>query len=681
MKTLNEFESKELFKKWGIPTVEEIEAAGPAEALKAAKKIGYPVVVKVCSADIMHKSDSGGVFLDINSDAALKKAVKSIELEFGSVPHSLLVQKMSPVGTELIIGAKRDPVFGPIVLVGLGGIFTELLKDTALELAPVSLKTARAMLNNLRGASLFHGFRGSEALDLDAAAKVIVALSKLVAKDKNIVEVDINPLFLYSSGAVAVDGLVRYSDEKFVKAGKRPHFDTLEAFFKPKSIALIGASQNPNKGGNIILRNFKRAGFKGPIYPVNPSAQEILGMKAYPSISDVPGDVDLAMIVIPKDSVEAAVDRCIKKGVKNIILSTGGYSDIGGQGSVDQEALVDITSKAGLRLMGPNSIGTINPDAGLATSIVGLEPIMPGGVSLFGQSGVFSSGWARWIGDFKPFGVGKVACIGNKGDTNETDVLEYFAHDDETSTIGMYLEGVVDGARFIKVAKEAASRKPVVVLKSGRSQSGAEAIASHTGSLAGSDAVFDAVCRKTGLIRVLDSEAFYDALTAFEILPLPKKNRMGVLSITGLGCVLTTDAAEDYGIDLSPLKKDTQAKIREVMPDWAPLRNPVDIWSAVEQFGSQKTMSHIAEALLSQDDIDSIMIIFVLMSETIFSIEEAFGPLVEKYPDKPMFVSYFGGTSEETDHIHQGCAKIGIPYYPTPERALRAFKAMVDYKK
>ncbi|MCK9263702.1 MAG: hypothetical protein M0R18_07775, partial [Deltaproteobacteria bacterium] len=335
----------------------------------------------------------------------------------------------------------------------------------------------------------------------------------------------------------------------------------------------------------------------------------------------------------------------------------------------------------GLRLMGPNSIGIINPGAGLATSIVGLERIRPGGVSLIGQSGVFSSGWGRWIADYGPFGIAKVACIGNKADINESDLLEYLAGDDQTATIGMYLEGVVDGGRFIRAAASACSKKPVVVAKSGRSEAGAAAVASHTGSLACSDVVFEAVCRRTGLVRVRDSEAFFDTLSAFESLPLPRGNRMGVLSITGMGCVVSTDAAEDLGIEIPPLKPATLSKLRQVIPAWAPVRNPVDVWSAVEQHGSKKTMSHIAASLLEQQDIDALLMIFVLMPESIFDISEAFADIIKAHPHKPVFVSYYGGTRKEMLHIHEGFLRLGVPAYPTPERALYAFSRMVEYAR
>jgi len=389
----------------------------------------------------------------------------------------------------------------------------------------------------------------------------------------------------------------------------------------------------------------------------------------------------LAMIVIPKAAVREALEDCEAKGVTNIILSTGGYSDMGEAGAKEQKVIIEQARRAGIRIMGPNSIGTLNPSAGMSTSIVGLDPIKVGGVSIIGQSGVFSSGWARWIADTKPFGLAKVACIGNKGDINESDLLEYLTDDSATSTIGMYLEGVVDGRCFIRAADMACKRKPVVVMKAGRSEAGAAAVASHTGSLAGSDAVFDAVCRRTGLVRTHNPEAFFDTLSAFEKLPLPRGNSMGVFSITGMGCVAATDAAEEYGIVLPDLRAATLKKLGEVMPSWAPVRNPIDTWSAIEQHGSKKTMAHIARCMLDQKDIDALLIILVLMPESMFDISEAFAEIFSHHPGKPVFASYYGGTAREIAHIHEGFAALRVPCYPTPERAMFAFGRMVEYAR
>lgn len=681
LKILNEFEGASLLRQSGIPVIDGILAHTDAEAAEAAGRLGFPVALKICSEAVPHKTERGGVSLNIKDTAALERAVREMKKRFPDIPFALLVQKMARPGTELILGCRRDPVFGPIVLAGIGGIFTEIFRDSVIELAPVDEEDAPAMLRRLKGVALLDGYRSREPLDVAAIAKSLSALSRLIADRPDIAEIDINPFIAYPQGAVAVDALVRLDGASPAPSRKRPSPATIAPFFQPSSMAVIGASRSPGKGGNIILRNLQKAGFKGALYPINPTVKEILGLPSYARVSDVPGPVETAMVVIPKTAVPDALEDCAAKGVTNIILSTGGYSDAGEEGAREQKTIIEMARRAGIRIMGPNSIGTLNPSAGMSTSIVGLDPIRKGGVSIIGQSGVFSSGWARWIADTKPFGLAKVACIGNKGDVNESDLLEYLTGDSATRTVGMYLEGVVEGKRFIRAAAAACKAKPVVVMKAGRSEAGAAAVASHTGSLAGSDAVFDAVCRRTGLVRTQNSEAFFDALAAFEKLPLPRGNRMGALSITGMGCVAATDAVEECGIDLPALQPDTLRKLREVMPVWAPVRNPIDIWSAIEQHGSKKATSHIARCLMEQPDVDALLITFVLMPESMFDIPEAFADIFRRHPHKPVFASYYGGTAREIAHIHEGFAALGVPCYPTPERAIFAFSRMVEYAR
>lgn len=679
--TLNEFDGAALLAQWGIPVAQNVLASNALEAEQAASLLGYPVALKICSAAVPHKTERGGVVLNLKDALSLDRAVREMEDRFADIPHAFLVQTMAKPGTELILGARRDPVFGPVVMAGIGGIFTEIFRDTAIDLAPVDKNGALGMLQRLKGAALLNGYRSQEALDLETVAQAMQALSRLMGERPDIIEIDINPFIAYAQGAVALDALVRLGGNPLRQRPQHPDPKTVAPFFNPQTMAVIGASRSPGKGGNIILRNMHRAGFQGVICPINPTVKEILGMPAYPRVTDVKTPVDLAMIVIPKTAVSDALVQCAAKGIKNVILSTGGYSDTGEAGAAEQKVIMDQARRAGIRVMGPNSIGTINPSAGLATSIAGLEPIAAGGVSIIGQSGVFSSGWGRWIADAKPFGVAKVACIGNKGDVHESDLLEYLTDDAETTTIGLYLEGVVDGPRFIRAAGRACRKKPVAVLKAGRSEAGAAAIASHTGSLAGSDAVFGAVCRKTGLARVPDAEAFFDTLAAFDKLPLPRGNRLGVISITGMGCVAATDAAEEYDLAIPALNPATLVKLGEVMPSWAPVRNPVDTWSAIEQHGSHKAMRHISQCLMDQQDIDALLMIFVVMPESLFDISGAFGDIIAAHPHKPVLVSCYGGTSKEISHMHEGFRALSVPCYPTPERAMYAFGRLVDYAR
>ena len=390
IRALNEYEGKLILAQWGIPVIAEAVAAQEGEAVRHAERLGYPVALKVCSEAVLHKTEKGGVILNITDTTALNRSLRDIETRFKDTPHSLLVQKMASPGIELILGARRDPVFGPVVLAGIGGVFTEVFRDTALEITPVGAGVARAMLDRLRGSALLKGFRGQAAADHAVVVNAIVCLSQMMVKRSDILEVDINPFIVHAGGAVAVDALVRISSKPESGSRAFPEPATMDPFFNPRSLALIGASRSHGKGGNIILRNIMKAGFKGVIHPINPSGHDILGLKTHENIRDIGGAVDLAMIVIPKNAVREALEDCAAKGVKAVILSTGGYSDIGDEGALEQKGLVEMARRSGMRLMGPNSIGTIHPAAGLSTSIVGLEPIAPGGVSLIGQSGVFS---------------------------------------------------------------------------------------------------------------------------------------------------------------------------------------------------------------------------------------------------------------------------------------------------
>ena len=382
--TLNEFEGASLLRQSGIPVIDGIPARTEEEAAAAAEKLGFPVALKICSEAVVHKTERGGVALNIQDTAALDGAVREMKNKFADIPFAVLVQKMAPSGAELILGCRRDPVFGPIVLAGIGGIFTEILRDTVIDLAPVDEKAALAMLRRLKGAPLLEGYRSREPLDIAAAAKALSALSCLAAERADLLEIDVNPFIVYPRGAVAVDALVRLDAGPAAVPRKRTSPATVAPFFQPSSMAVIGASRSPGKGGNIILRNLQKAGYRGALYPINPTVKEILGLPSYARVSDVPKPVETAMVVIPKTAVPEALADCAAKGVTNIILSTGGYSDTGEEGAKEQKIIIDMARKAGIRVMGPNSIGTINPSAGMSTSIVGLDPIRPGGVSIIG---------------------------------------------------------------------------------------------------------------------------------------------------------------------------------------------------------------------------------------------------------------------------------------------------------
>jgi len=375
------------------------------------------------------------------------------------------------------------------------------------------------------------------------------------------------------------------------------HPDAMRDFFSPPSVAVVGASRTAGKGGNTIVANMLEFGFEGRIYPVNPSAGVILGLKAYTSLADLPAAVDLVVAVLPRLQTADLMRDCAAAGVKSVIVPAAGFSDAGEAGRRLEADVMGIGRAAGIRVMGPNSIGTVNTGAGLATSIVTLERLAPGGVSVFGQTGMFASGIARWINTSEHFGVRKIACLGNKADVDENDLLEHLADDEGTRVIGVYTEGVRDGARFARTLARAASAKPVLIMKSGRTETGRRAIESHTGALAGSESVYSGVIEQSGAIRVDDFEEMFDCAKAFEWLPTPASNRVGVVSITGVGCVLSADASARHGLVMPPLSPSTVTAMRQALPDWAPASNPADIWAGIESAGAEATYRAVAGAV------------------------------------------------------------------------------------
>ncbi|MBM3957921.1 MAG: hypothetical protein FJ313_07705, partial [Gemmatimonadetes bacterium] len=332
-------------------------------------------------------------------------------------------------------------------------------------------------------------------------------------------------------------------------------------------------------------------------------------------------------------------------------------------------------------LMGPNSIGTVCTGSGLATSIVSLDRMRPGGVSLFGQTGMFASGIARWIQTEERFGVAKIACLGNKAGVDETDMLEYLGADGETRVIGLYTEGVRDGRGFAYALSRAAASKPVLVLKSGRTGTGRRAITGHTGAMAGEDAVFDGALRQARARRVSDFEEMFDLAKAFELCPLPAGGGLGVVSITGLGCVLSADAADAAGLEMARPSASAVSAMREALPEWAPAANPADIWAAIEYGGAERGYGTAARALASDPGVHSLVVIFTLIPESRIDAAGLFEGLRRAHPEKPLAAVLMAGEAGMRLDWKLELEEAGVPTYPGPERAVRALAALWDYAR
>ncbi len=461
----------------------------------------------------------------------------------------------------------------------------------------------------------------------------------------------------------------------------------LHRLFYPDSVAIIGASRSPHKFGHIQVANLLRTGYKGRIYPVNPKADSILGLKCYPSVLDVPSQVDVATITLPAPAVPRAVEECVEKGVRFVIVISSGFSEIGPEGAKLQEAMLKAVEGTETRIVGPNTTGVINTETGFTTTFMPIQgPLRPGPVSFVVQTGIFAGTMLLHVLTAEKFGLCKVAGLGNKCDLEESEVLEYLAEDPGTRMIAMYIESVSNGRRFMKVVKQVAREKPVLVLKSGRTEAGRRAALSHTGSLAGRDEIFEAACRQCGLLRVRSFEELLDLAKAFAMQPIPRGNKVGAASYTGAGCVLIADECSLQGLELAELSGASLSELAKAMPPWAKPTHPIDIEPLHEAMGPD-AYGFSLRVLAKDPGVDAMMINIMGLPDEMkgspFYASPAdyvryFSEARELAPDKPL-VACVGGDKEAVGEVMEALEEAGFPAYPSIWRAIRALSALCRY--
>ncbi|MEM3506891.1 MAG: CoA-binding protein [Candidatus Bathyarchaeia archaeon] len=441
----------------------------------------------------------------------------------------------------------------------------------------------------------------------------------------------------------------------------------LKHIFNPSSVAIIGASRDPGKTGYIILENIIKAGFKGKIYPINPKADEILGLKAYPSIESIEEQIDLAIVIVPAPVVPSVVEQCSKKGVKGIVVISGGFSETGVEGEKLEKAIAEIIKKAKIRLIGPNCQGINNPHVGLCAS----WPLITtkGPIAVISQSGTVGATMECWASDEK-VGISKFVALGNKADVNEIDLIEAFSEDENTKVISLYLEGVSDGRKFIEVAKKVTKKKPIVILKSGRTKLGIKAVMSHTRSLAGKDEIYDAAFKQSGVLRVEDIEELYDVSKALSLLKFPKGNKVLIITSSGGSGILSVDLCEKLGIALSELPESIKENLKKKLPPYCIISNPIDLTgdATAERYGI------VIQECANAHEID---VFFTIFGDPIVGAAEVIKESMEK-TEKPIVVVFLGGGEVEKSEKEK-MQYHGIPVFPTPERGIKALNALIRY--
>ncbi len=434
--------------------------------------------------------------------------------------------------------------------------------------------------------------------------------------------------------------------------------DNLSAIFTPKSVAVIGASTNPEKLGFQILKNIGDAGFKGPIYPVNPKAKAILDLPCYPSIGAVEGVPELAVIIVPATAVPATLADCGAKGVRGAIVISGGFSESGPEGEALQRQAVEVARTHKIRMVGPNCQGVNNPYHGLCASWPLLT--MRGAIAVVSQSGTVAAALMDWAAQ-EGIGVSGLVSMGNRADVDEADLIEHFDGDPRTRAIAVYIEGVKNGPRFLAAARRA--RKPIVVLKPGRTEKGRQAAESHTKSLAGRDEVYQGAFRQFGICRAETLHELYDFSKALAYLRRPTGRRLLIVTSSG-GCgVLAADVAAAEGLDVAPLPDAVASQLRASLPRHFVVNNPLDLTGDA----NSRIYKDVLAAAKGAFDVAA-----VIFGDPIVGASE----VIER--DRPELVIYLGGADVEREEGRLLHAR-GVPVFPTPERGMRALAQLVRF--
>lgn len=449
--------------------------------------------------------------------------------------------------------------------------------------------------------------------------------------------------------------------------------DTIKNFFNPRGVALIGASSDPGKLSHGILKNLLAYGFEGGVYPVNPKSDSILDLPCYPAITEVPDPVDLAVIILPAPYIAQVIDDCGKRGIRSVIVISGGFKEVGSEGLQREVELLSIAEKWGIRIIGPNCVGTVDLHSGLNTSFIkGLPP--KGGIAFISQSGAVCGGAVDYLLD-KGLGFSHFISLGNQSDVSETDMIAYLAQDPAVKVIAIYAESIRNGARFIKTVKQTTPNKPVLILKAGRSVSGAKAVSSHTGSLAGSNDAYQTAFQQSGAIVAHSMEELFVLASVFSTQPLPTGNRVAIVTNAGGPAALASDVLDQYGLSLATLQDDTIAQLRAVMNPAAQVENPVDMLGGATPEEYQLAM----ELILADDNVDAV--IPVLVPQALVNSAAVAQTWVDtvKATGKPVASCIMGEASVQK--AFEILRANGIPSFVFPEDCARGLGQLYAYAK
>lgn len=682
-KIITEESAKSILSEYGIKVPEYSIVTSDSEALVKSREIGFPLVAKIVSDQILHKTDVQGVKVGLQNEEETKEAFLDMHGRLSKEydVKGVLLEKMVPKGIELIVGLQNDPQFGPVIMLGLGGIYTELFKDISFRVLPITKEDALDMINDLKGNKILKGFRGSEPVDLDILCDAIVKIGNLgTDMAKYIDSVDFNPIIVYPQNYYVVDAkiLLKTNVNEDTISNSVPDSSYMDIFFNAKSIALIGASPEENKVGNSVLKSLSKYDYKGKIFPVNAKGYDhILDLKAYKSLDAIDEPVDLVIVTVDLKFVPDILETCGKKGIHNMVIISGGGKELGGERAEIEQKIKDLSSKLHVRIIGPNCIGMFNGENRLDCAFQGHERMIrpkKGDVAFLSQSGTIG---IAFMETSDSFGMSKMISYGNRSDVDEADMIWYLSEDPKTSVIGLYVEGLGDGRKFMNTAKNVIKdkKKPIVVFKNGRSQRGAKQAESHTGSLGGSYSVVKGAFDQAGIISVDSYEELTGSLKALTWQPIPKGNRVALVT-NGAGPVIAAiDHFERLSLKIAEMSEESKKKFHEHYPSTYVIGNPLDVTGSA----NADDYKFAIQTFLDDPEVDIIMPWFVFqddpLEETIVNILADF----QKQKKKPILIGALGGPF--TQEISKRIEENNVPVYHSVISWVTAAGSLAQWSK
>lgn len=676
-----ESEMKDMLRSRGIAVPEGRLCTSVEEASECARGLHYPLVLKMISDRVLHKTELGGVRLGIADEMQLQSAFAEMDKSFkkGGVPGYLgiLVEETAAPGVEIIVGLQFDQTFGPVIMAGIGGVMTDLYEDVSFRMLPVAEKDIRAMLGELRGRPLLDGYRGAAPVAFDALVETIKSLARFGEEMAPFYEsVDFNPLVVTAKGVCIVDAKMSLAAEqrKDPFAYESPRTEGLGRFFNPRSVAVMGASSVAGKIGNVILDSLVNYEFKGDVYPVNPNYPELMGLKSYPDLRSLPKAPELLVVVVDLERMPGILDEMKELGIRNALIVSGGGKELGGERAELEGNIARKARDYGIRLIGPNCIGSYDGKSRFDSFFHHHDRLLrpPAGAKAFiTQSGTWG---CSFLEQAERSGVSKMVSYGNRVDVDEGDLIAMLADDPETKVIGSYIEGLGMGRKFLAAVQAARkNNKPVVAFKTGRNRQSASAAVSHTGAYGGSYHVYRGVLRQHGVVLVDSFHELYAACEAIELQPIPRGGRAAMLSNGAGPMVNALDIFPRAGLELVELSRDSVKRMRDHFSFFYLVENPVDVTGSA----SAADYEFVIETLMADDNVDIVMPFFVFQDTP---LDESIIPrldAINKRRQKPIIGCAAGGPY--TEKMSRALLGIGVPVYPDVARWVAAASALAQW--